>query len=73
MLVLTRKSGERIVIGKDIVITVLKSCGDRVRLGVSAPTNIAVDREEIFVRRLLETAATEPESLEGPRSYAECP
>jgi carbon storage regulator len=47
MLVLTRKVGERIHIGEGIVLTVVRIQGDRVRLGVTAPPDVAVHREEI--------------------------
>ena len=49
MLVLTRRSQQSIMIGKDIVITVLEVRGDHVRLGVSAPRDVDVHREEVFV------------------------
>lgn len=55
MLVLTRRSGERIVIGDDITITVLKVNG-KVRLGIDAPDSIRVDREEIHDLRKRERA-----------------
>ena len=48
MLVLTRKSGESIVIGQDIEVKVLSSEGGTVRLGVSAPREVPVYRREIF-------------------------
>lgn len=47
MLVLTRKKHERIVIGGGIVVTVVEVRGDKVRLGVSAPKNVAVHRQEV--------------------------
>lgn len=47
MLVLSRKVGERIVIAENIVVEVLEVRGDKVRIGIDAPKNIAVDREEI--------------------------
>lgn len=47
MLVLTRKVGERIVIGDDIVITVLDSRGDGVRIGIDAPRGVKIQREEV--------------------------
>lgn len=47
MLVLTRKVGEKVVIGNSIVIVVLKAQGSRVRLGIDAPHEICVYREEI--------------------------
>jgi carbon storage regulator len=48
MLVLTRKSGESIAIGQDIKVTVLGIGGKQVKIGISAPENILVYREEIF-------------------------
>lgn len=47
MLVLTRRSNQRIVIGDDIVITVLDIKGDSVRLGIDAPRSVRVHREEV--------------------------
>jgi carbon storage regulator len=47
MLVLSRKLGERILIGDDIVLTVIRIKGDAVRIGVQAPVETRVDREEI--------------------------
>ena len=48
MLVLTRRSQQSIMIGKDVVITVLEVRGDHVRIGVSAPRDVDVHREEVF-------------------------
>ena len=48
MLVLSRKLNESIVINDDIVITVLSVQGDRVRLGIEAPGEIPVHRQEVF-------------------------
>jgi len=47
MLVLNRRNGERVLIGEDIVITVLSLRGGVVRLGITAPKEIAVHREEV--------------------------
>ena len=47
MLVLTRKQGERIVIGDDIVITVVRTKGSSVRVGIQAPSHVPVLRGEI--------------------------
>jgi carbon storage regulator len=47
MLVLTRKVGERILVGDDIVITVLDSRGDGVRIGIDAPRGVKIQREEV--------------------------
>src|SRR3954471_13970135 len=48
MLVLTRRSGESVMIGDDVVITVLEVRGDVVRLGIDAPRTVQVHREEIY-------------------------
>ena len=50
MLILTRRVGETLMIGNDISITVLGVKGGQVRIGVDAPTEVAVHREEIFER-----------------------
>lgn len=51
MLILTRKQGEVIRIGADIEVIVLGVKGQQVRIGVQAPKEITVDREEIALRR----------------------
>ena len=48
MLVLSRKKDESIMIGDNIVITVVEVRGDKVRLGISAPKEVAVHRDEVF-------------------------
>ena len=48
MLVLTRRAGESVVIGDDIVITVLEARGDVIRLGINAPRDVQVHREEDY-------------------------
>ena len=48
MLILTRKSGESLMIGEDISVTVLGVKGNQVRIGINAPKDIAVHREEVF-------------------------
>ena len=48
MLVLSRKKGESIVINNDIIITVTEIRGDKVRLGIDAPTEIPVHRREVY-------------------------
>ncbi len=50
MLILTRRVGETIKIGEDITVTVLGVKGNQVRVGVGAPRNVAVHREEIYQR-----------------------
>jgi len=48
MLVLSRHANESIVINDNIIITVVEIRGDKVRLGIAAPTNIPVHRQEIY-------------------------
>jgi carbon storage regulator len=48
MLVLTRRTGESVMIGDDVVITVLECRGDVVRLGIKAPRDVQVHREEVY-------------------------
>jgi len=50
VLILTRKIGESLVIGDDVVVTLLSIKGNQVRLGIKAPQNISVHREEIYQR-----------------------
>ncbi len=47
MLVLSRKQSERIRLGKDIIVTVVRVAGDKVRLGIEAPSDIVVLRDEL--------------------------
>ena len=50
MLILTRKVGESVLIGNDISITILSVRGNQVKLGVEAPKEVSVQREEIYQR-----------------------
>ncbi|MDE0251069.1 MAG: carbon storage regulator CsrA [Gammaproteobacteria bacterium] len=50
MLILTRRVGETLMIGDDVTVTVLGVKGNQVRIGVNAPRDVAVHREEIFER-----------------------
>jgi carbon storage regulator len=52
MLVLTRRLGETVVIGGGIRVTVVEVSGNTIRLGITAPPAVAVDREEVHERRL---------------------
>lgn len=50
MLILTRRAGETLIVGDDVSITVLGVKGNQVRLGVNAPKDVSVHREEIYQR-----------------------
>ena len=50
MLILTRKVGESVLVGNDISITILSVRGNQVKLGVEAPKEVSVHREEIYQR-----------------------
>ena len=50
MLILTRRVGETLMIGNDVTVTVLGVKGNQVRVGINAPKNVAVHREEIYER-----------------------
>jgi carbon storage regulator len=50
MLILTRRLGEKLMIGEEVTVTVLDIKGDQVRVGIQAPVDIAVHREEVFER-----------------------
>ena len=63
MLVLTRKANQSIMIGDDIEVSVLAIMGEKVRIGISAPREVPVFRQEVYVEI----------QEEGPRPAAEAP
>jgi len=64
MLILTRRIGETVIIGDDVNITVLGVKGNQVRLGVNAPRDVSVHREEIY-QRIQSTEALDGTALAG--------
>jgi len=56
MLILTRREGESLRIGEDVTVTILRVKGSQVRIGVNAPKDVAVQREEISERMRAEVA-----------------
>lgn len=57
MLVLTRRTGETIRIGDTVAVTLLEVKGNQARIGIEAPREIVVDREEVYLRKQQESAA----------------
>lgn len=64
MLILTRRVGETLMIGEEVAVTVLGVKGNQVRVGINAPKDVMVHREEIFLR------AQQPEDAEAAADQA---
>ncbi len=60
MLILTRRVGETLMIGDDVTVTVLGVKGNQVRIGVNAPKDVSVHREEIYERIKKEQSEGKP-------------
>jgi carbon storage regulator len=54
VLILTRRAGEKLVIGENVTVTVLSVKGNQIRIGIEAPHDVSVNREEIHQRILNE-------------------
>lgn len=61
MLILTRRVGETLMIGDEVTVTVLGVKGNQVRIGINAPKDVAVHREEIYERIRQEKQGGSPE------------
>ncbi|MDX6640338.1 MAG: carbon storage regulator [Solirubrobacteraceae bacterium] len=62
MLIITRKPGEKIMLGDDVIIEVMEISGSRVRIGIAAPRSVPVYREEIWNAVKQESAAAAAEA-----------
>lgn len=76
MLILTRRVNETLNIGDDVQVTVLGVKGNQVRIGINAPRDVAVHREEIYLRikreeRLKNTGTTKESESESGFDYAD--
>jgi len=67
MLVLSRRLGETLIIGDDVKITVLGISGNQVRLGIAAPKNVSVHREEVYRRIQDEMGQAPVDTVNGNR------
>ena len=68
MLIITRRAGERIMVGDDVVVEVMEVVGNSVRVGIGAPRSVPVYREEIYHAVRDENRAAAPPNLPDPTS-----
>lgn len=71
MLILTRRVGETLMVGDDVTVTVLGVKGNQVRIGVNAPKNVSVHREEIYQRIQKEKVANLEAQLHQTDKHSE--
>ena len=70
MLVLSRHRDQRIMLGNDIVLTIVDIRGDKVRIGIDAPENVPVHREEVYdaIKKEIEEGCSEKET-KNPKMF----
>lgn len=71
MLILTRRTGETVMIGNEVTLTVLGVKGNQVRIGINAPKNVPVHREEIYERIKREMAESNGNVPDAPTRKGE--
>jgi carbon storage regulator len=71
MLVLTRKPGQSIMIGDGVEVQVLSVAGEKVRLGITAPRDVSIFRNEVYDRIESENSAPREEADEGTNAAVE--
>ena len=65
MLILTRRVGEKLIIGENVTVTVLGVKGNQIRIGIDAPRDVQVSREEIFLKIQKEKHLLNEKQLNG--------
>jgi len=72
MLILQRRLGESVIIGNDVTVTVLGVKGTQIRLGITAPKDIAVHRKEVYERIKAESQTPSEQPMDGTTAAGEC-